>query len=94
MIIKCEERYQEAMDHAAKIGDKTLQDCLERLKQWEANQNCEIFLCKDFAPLSFYFVMNDKNGNRVMNGGVLYHGNPDESYAVTFDPTKGWQIHT
>ena len=29
-----------------------------------------------------------------MNGGVLYHGNPDESYAVTFDPTKGWQIHT
>ncbi|KKB53125.1 hypothetical protein HMPREF1212_01288 [Parabacteroides sp. HGS0025] len=94
MIIKCEERYQEAMDHAAKIGDKTLQDCLERLKQWEANQNCEIFLCKDFAPLSFYFVMNDKNGNRVMNGGVLYHGNPDKSYAVTFDPTKGWQIHT
>jgi hypothetical protein len=38
--------------------------------------------------------MNDKTGRRVMNGGVLYHGTPDESYAVTLDPTKGWQIHT
>lgn len=94
MTIKCEERYQEALEYAAKTGDKTLQNCLDRLKQWEINQNCEIFLCKDFAPLSFYFEMYDRNNNRVMNGGVLYHGNPDESFAVTFDPTKGWQIHT
>lgn len=94
MVIKCEERYNEAMDYAAKTGDKTLQDCIERLKQWETNQNCEILLCEDFAPLSFYFEMYDRNGNRIMNGGVLYHGNPDESYAVTLDPAKGWQIHT
>jgi hypothetical protein len=94
MVIKCEERYQQALGHAAKTGDKTLQNCLERLKQWEANQNCEIFLCKDFAPLSFCFEMKNKNGQRVMNGGLLFHGNPDESRAVTFDPAKGWQIHT
>lgn len=94
MEIKCKERYQEAMDYAEKTGDKTLQNCLNRLEQWETNQNCRIFLCKDFAPLSFYFEMYDQNNNHVMNGGVLYHGTPDESRAVTFDLAKGWQIHT
>ena len=94
MIIKCKERHQQALEHAAKTDDKTLQDCIERLKQWETNQSCEIFLFKDFAPLSFYFEMYNNNGNRIMNGGVLYHGNPDESRAVTLDLTRGWQIHT
>jgi hypothetical protein len=94
MVIKCEERYQEAMDYAAKTEDKTLQDCLDRLKQWETNREWEVFLFKDFAPLSFYFVMNDKNGNRVMNGGVIYHGNPDQSFAFQIEPSIGWQIHT
>lgn len=94
MVIKCEERYQEAMEYAERTRDKTLQDCLERLKQWEINQNCEIFLCKDFAPLSFYFEMYDRNNNRVMNGGVLYHGNPDQSFAVQLISSIGWSIHT
>jgi hypothetical protein len=94
MQIKCEERYKEAMAYAGKTGDNTLQNCLERLKQWEINRKCEITLYHDRSPLSFYFEMNDKTGRRVMNGGVLYHGTPDESHAVTFDPAKGWQIHT
>jgi hypothetical protein len=94
MQIKCEERYKEAMAYAEKTGNNTLQDCLERLEQWEINRKYEVTLYHDFSPLSFYFEMNDKTGRRVMNGGVLYHGTPDESYAVTLDPTKGWQIHT
>jgi hypothetical protein len=94
MQVRCEKRYAEAVAYAEKTGDKTLQDCLDRLKQWEINQKCVIILCYDHAPLSFYFEMNDQSGKRVMNGGLLYHGNPDESRAVTFDPAKGWQIHT
>lgn len=94
MVIKCEEKYQEAMDYAAKTEDRTLQNCLERLKQWEVTRNCEIFLYKDFAPLSFYFEMYNEDGNKVMNGGVVYHGNPDQSFAFQIEPSTGWEIHT
>ena len=27
-------------------------------------------------------------------GGLLYHGIPDKSFAVTLQPFHGWQIHT
>lgn len=94
MLIRCEERYQEALEHAVKTDNNTLQKCLERLKKWEANLNAKITLYYDHAPLSFYFEMKNKDGQRVMNGGLLYHGNPDESCAVTFDTAKGWQIYT
>ena len=94
MIIQCEDRYREAMEYAEKTGDKTLQDCLERLERWEANGKGIIHLRKDFAPLSFYFEMLDSSGNRIMNGGLLYHGNPDQSFAVQLVPSKGWDIHT
>ena len=67
---------------------------LERLEKWETNSESEITLYYDHSPLSFYFEMNDKSGKRVMNGGLLFHGSPDESYAVQLVPTKGWQIHT
>ena len=94
MVIKCEERYKEALEYAERTEDKTLQNCLERLNQWETNNGCEIILYYDRSPLSFYFEMNDKEGNRVMNGGLLYHGNSDESFAFQIEPSKGWQIHT
>lgn len=94
MNIKCKDRYQEALEYAKKTSNETLQKCLERLKQYEERSNGELFLYRDFAPLSFYFELLDKNGNRIMNGGLLYHGNPDQTYSVTFDASIGWQIHT
>lgn len=94
MQIKCEERYNEAMAYAEKTGDTTLQDCLGRLKQYESGGDHEVILYRDFSPLSFYFELTDKTGRRVMNGGLLYHGSPDESFAVQLIPAKGWQIHT
>jgi hypothetical protein len=93
MIIKCEERYKEATEFAEKTGNKTLQDCLNRIEQWEKNRQSEYFLYKDFAPYSFYFE-EYKDGERLLNGGIIYHGNPDQSYSVTMDSTIGWQIHT
>jgi len=94
MEIKCEERYRQALAHAEKTADTTLTECLERLKLWEANMGGEVTLSKDFAPLSFYFEIMAEDGSRIMNGGVLYHGNPDESRAVQLVPSTGWQIHT
>lgn len=93
MIIKCEERYQEALAHAEATGDKTLQDCLDRLKRYETNMNAEAHLMRDLSKLSLYFELY-KDGRQVMNGGIVYHGDPDESHSFTMDPTKGWQMHT
>ena len=94
MTIICEERYREALAYAEKTGDTTLNECLEQLKRWEAGMEGEVHLLWDFAPLSFYFEIRAKDGSRLMNGGVLYHGSPDESFALQLVPAKGWQVHT
>ena len=93
MVIKCEERYREAIEYAEKTGDKTLQNCIDKLKKWEGNE-FEIVLYADRAPLSFNFKANYKNGAPLMNGGLLYHGNPDKSFAFQMIPSTGWEIHT
>ena len=55
MIIKCQEHYDKVVEYAKSIGDNTLQQCIERLQQWEKNSNgkYEIELYWDFAPHSF-----------------------------------------
>ena len=54
MIIKCQEHYNKVVEYAKSIGDNTLQQCIERLQQWEKNSNgkYEIELYRDFAPHS------------------------------------------
>lgn len=39
MTIKCQEHYDKVVEYAKSIGDKTLQRCIEDLKQWEKNSN-------------------------------------------------------
>lgn len=53
MKILCQEHYDKVVQYAKEIGDKSLDNCLERLKQWEKNPNrpCEIELYWDFAPI-------------------------------------------
>jgi len=61
-------------------------------------------LWKDFAPFSFYFVIERKHGDkwsRFMNGGLIFHGPHDgngsgsaPAFAVTLESTYGWSIHT
>ena len=56
MKICCsQEYYDKVVQYAKSINDKTLENCLERLKQWEKNENrpCEIELYYDHAPYSF-----------------------------------------
>ena len=92
MIIKCQEHYNKVVEYAKSIGDNTLQQCIERLQQWEKNSNgkYEIELYRDFAPHSFGFAERTPDGRTGVVGGVLYHGRPDESYAVMLNPFHGW----
>ena len=92
MIIKCQEHYDKVVEYAKSIGDNTLQQCIERLQQWEKNSNgkYEIELYWDFAPHSFGFAERTPDGRTGVVGGVLYHGRPDESYAVMLNPFHGW----
>ena len=82
--------------YAESIGDTSLQKCLERLKSWEGNPDypCEISLYYDHAPYSFGFTQHYPDGRTGIVGGLLYHGIPDRSFAVTLQPFHGWQIHT
>lgn len=96
MKIICEELFNQAVEHAEKTNDPSLQFCLDRFRCWENNPNakCEIIIYADFAPFSFGFTQVYQNGNTGIIGGLLYHGNPDESFAVQITPKIGWQIHT
>lgn len=90
-------RLDQAIQHAKVTGDSSLKDCLERLESWEKDGRTTT-LYDDSSPLSFYFEVRRDDGSLWMNGGVLYHGNPDESFAVIIDsfdkPFIGWRIHT
>lgn len=51
-------------------------------------------LYRDFAPHSFGFAERTPDGRNGIVGGLLYHGRPDESFAVVMEPFYGWSIHT
>lgn len=62
-------------------------------------------LSPDFAPMSFYFVIEKKNDKgewtTLFNGGLLFHGRHDgngsgaaPTLAVTLTPEQGWSLHT
>lgn len=101
------------IEYAASIGDKTLVPLLKRLSYYETGKSenapdgyasthqyslSEVRLRKDsYAKHSFYFEWYDHDGNLIMNGGILFHGNvgePDNSGAVTLKREYGWTMHT
>ena len=85
MKILNEEHFENVRRYAESIGDTSLQKCLERLKSWEENPDCpcEISLYYDHAPYSFGFTQRYPDGRTGIVGGLLYHGIPDRSFAVT-----------
>ena len=93
MIINCVERLREAREYSETLDDKSLQECLDKLRSWERNGRT-LHLYNDFAPYSFGFSLYAPDGRLIMNGGLLYHGSPDRSCAVTFDRKNLWQTHT
>ena len=91
MKILCQERYDKAIVYAKEIKNDTLQKCIDRLKQWEENPNCpcEIEIYYDSAPHSFGFRQVYPDGRTGIVGGLLYHGQPDQSFAVLMTPIHG-----
>ena len=96
MKILNEEHFENVKRYAESIGDTSFQKCLDRLKSWEKNPDHpnEIMLYYDHAPYSFGFTQRYPDGRTGIVGGLLYHGIPDRSFAVTLEPFHGWQIHT
>ena len=91
------------LEYAKSIGNDTLQQCIDRLKQVDDNMETETTISNDFAPRSFYFQRMDKNDRHSGNGGIIFHdithgigthGAP--SFSVSLDDSKEirWQIHT
>lgn len=93
MIVHCEERLRGAKKYADKLRDNSLQRCLDKLKSWE-HDGRTVHLYSDFAPYSFGFRLEASDRGLIMSGGLLYHGTPDQSCAVTFDRENLWQTHT
>jgi len=66
MVDLTEGKLDEALEYAKKIGDESLQSCLDRLKKTEETYELDgrpiqINVSTDFAPLSFYFEKHDKS---------------------------------
>ncbi len=86
-------RFQEALKHAIETGDMSLHRGFESLKRYE-ELGYKVQLNWDFAPLSFGFSILTQDDKLYMGGGLIYHGNPDESFSITLQKTTGWSIHT
>lgn len=108
--IECEEYLAEVREIADKIGKRdNLEEQLKYLSEYACSEedpeatHCHLY--KDFAPLSFEFVIlrRQKDGSyaRWFNGGCIFHGNHDgfgsgggPTFSVCLNPTDGWSIHT
>ena len=100
MTVHCEQKLKKAKEFATKIGDETLEKCLQRLKNYESLEHIpglKVNLYSDFCEHSFYFEIVRPDGSRFMNGGVILHGTGKETFSVliTGEPKKPeWHIHT
>jgi hypothetical protein len=93
---------QQELDYAKSIGNDTLQQCIDRIKQRDNDFESDTQITRDFAPHSFYFVRM-KDGEFRGNGGIIFHGKHDgfgNGGAPTFSVSIGnsretrWEIHT
>lgn len=96
MRIMCQEHYDNVVQYAESIGDKTFEECLRRLERRERNPRCpcQIELYRDFAPYSFLFKERYSDGRVGIVGGLVYHGRPDLSHCFIDEPFHGWRTHT
>ncbi len=97
MKILNEEHLEKVKRYAESIGDTSFRHCLDstgKAGRRIPDHPSEISLYYDHAPYSFGFTQRYPDGRTGIVGGLLYHGIPDRSFAVTLEPFHGWQIHT
>ena len=100
--IECEEYFAEVTAFAEEAEcSEALTRTLSRLKNMAGEGTA--YLHKDFAPLSFAFMILDKDGKRDLVGGMIYSG-PGQTlngsaptFTVSVEPPSNdhkWSIHT
>ena len=85
--------------YAAKHNDSSLIDCLKRFRSYmKRGKSHKIVIGRDFTDRSFVFHEDYGNGRYGLNGGIIFHGYPEEGYkencSVQLNPSYGWSIHT
>ena len=104
----CEEYLEKVKEFAREAGmEEQLQSQLDYLDSYsdpnrDGNTICQ--LRKDFAPYSFAFTMQRKQGAELVNwfpGGLIFHGAHDNggdggapTFSVNLTPCNGWVVHT
>ena len=76
--------------------------CMRRLEDVaKAYPEAKCVIYNDHAPMSLYFNISDARNERIMNGGIIYHGSHDgfgsgsaPTFSVAIDETNGWGLHT
>ena len=89
----------EQVRYAAQHNDNSLLDCLRRFRSYmKRGAAHKIMIGRDFTDRSFVFHEDYGNGRYGLNGGIIFHGYPDEGYkencSVQLNPSFGWSIHT
>ncbi len=89
----------EQLKFAWQHNDNSLIDCLHRFRNYrKVGQNHKVVIGRDFSERSFVFHEDYGNGRYGLNGGIIFHGYPDEGYrensSVQLTPSYGWSIHT
>ncbi len=97
--VRCKEKLRKAMELSREHDDKTLRDCIYRLVSFCFWKDAEkVVLYSDYYEHSFTFTVFNEDGSVAINGGVIFHGFPEQGYresgSVCIEPTYGWQIHT
>ena len=77
----CDWRYVlEQLRYAREHGDDSLMNCLKRSRHClKLAKDHEMVISGDFSHRSFQFA-DVVNGKVVMNGGIIFHGYPEEGY--------------
>jgi hypothetical protein len=88
--------------YAETIGDETLANCIQQLKNADEYNKSETIIGKDFAPRSFEFARM-KEGRCIINGGIIFHGahdgggngsSPSFSVSISNNNKSRWELHT
>ena len=105
MLVYEDTKYHEQILEFAKRNglEQQLQSRLTYLETYGCNEKTRCRLFRDFAPYSYYFVMEKMEGDEYIkwfNGGLIYFGDGDSGsgdpqYTVRLGDNKaGWSIHT
>ena len=91
--------FMEQVRYASQHNDDSLLNCLRRFRNYmKRYATHKIVISRDFTDRSFVFSEEFGNGRYGLNGGIIFHGYPEEGYkencSVQLTPSYGWQIHT